>query len=83
MTQAFGIDTSIVVRLVTGRPPEIFNRCVNRLEQLVAEQGTELFASCQVIGEAYVSVQHHYGISKLEARRALVKLLRSGLVAPV
>jgi predicted nucleic acid-binding protein len=81
MTQAFGIDTSIVVRLVTGQPVEIFERCSQRLQELVVEKGAEVFASNQVIGEAYVSLQHHYGVSKLEARRSLAKLLRSGLVA--
>jgi predicted nucleic acid-binding protein len=83
MTQAFGIDTSIVVRLVTGQPVEIFERCVDRLEHLVVENGAEIFASNQVIGEAYVSVQHHYGISKSEVSRSLVSLLRSGLVTPL
>ncbi len=82
MTRRFGIDTSVLVRLVTGVPEADFDYCVARLSALVEEDG-ELFASNQVIGEAYVAVQHHYGVSKVDARAALVDVLRSGLVAPL
>jgi len=81
MTRRYGIDTSILVRLLTGDPPEIFERCVAGLGEL-AEEGCEVFASNQVIGEAYVAVQHHYGVSKVEARSGLADVLRSGLVGP-
>jgi DNA-binding FadR family transcriptional regulator len=30
-----------------------------------------------------VALQHHYGVSKAEARKALTSVLRSGLVAPL
>ena len=82
MTRRFGIDTSVLVRLVTGVREADFDYCVARMSVLVGEGG-ELFASNQVIGEAYVAVQHHYGASKLDARAALVDVLRSGLVAPL
>lgn len=80
MTRRLGIDTSILVRLVTGRPQSEFDACVRRLGAMV-EEGCELFASNQVIGEAYVAIQHHYGVSKAETRKALRAVLRSGLVA--
>ena len=41
-----------------------------------------LFASYMVIGEAYVALQHHYGVSKPDAKAALRSVLGSGLVAP-
>jgi predicted nucleic acid-binding protein len=82
MTQRFGIDTSILVRLLTGDPEEGFERCVAKLTALV-EADAEVFASNQVIGEAYIAVQHHYGVSKPEARDALTSVLKSGLVAPL
>ena len=63
-----GIDTSVLVRLVTGQPPNLFTLCVERLSALSAEDA-EIFASNQVIGEAYVALQHHYGVSKEDARR--------------
>jgi predicted nucleic acid-binding protein len=42
-----------------------------------------VFASNQVIGEAYIALQHHYGVSKPDARTALASVLSSGLVAPL
>ncbi len=82
MTRRYGIDTSVLVRLVTGTPPDAYSRCVERLHALVGS-GAEIFASNQVIGEAFVAVQHHYGVSAVDARAELSKALRSGLVAPM
>ena len=82
MTRRFGIDTSILVRLLTGDPEEGFRQCVAALTALV-EGGAEVFASNQVVGESYVAVQHHYGVSKGEARSALTNVLKSGLVSPL
>lgn len=83
MTASYGIDTSILVRLLTGDPEDGFQRCVSALTALVEDAGAEVFASNQVIGEAYVALQHHYGVSKDDARAALVSVLRSGLVGPL
>ena len=63
MTRRYGIDTSVLVRLLTRQPPQDFAYCISRLRELV-EDGSEIFASNQVIGETYVAVQHHYGISR-------------------
>ena len=82
MTRRFGIDTSVLVRLVTGDPEAGFQHCVRRIGSLI-DEGCEVFASNRVIGEAYVAVQHHYGVSKTDARSALHAALRSGLVAPL
>ena len=79
---SIGIDTSILVRLVTGQPPDLFALCVDRLSALCAADG-EIFASNQVIGEAYVTLQRHYGVSKADARVQLRTTLTSGLVAPL
>ena len=79
MIRRYGIDTSVLVRLMTNRPAENTAYCVNQLAALV-EGGAEVFASNQAIGEAYVAVQHHYGVSKTDARTALLRALRSGLV---
>jgi predicted nucleic acid-binding protein len=83
MTARFGIDTSILVRLATGDPEDGFEYCVRKLTALVERDDAEVFASNQVIGEAYVALQHHYGVSKRDARAALGSVLRSGLVAPL
>jgi len=83
MNPRFGIDTSILVRLVSGDPEELYEQCVQRLSDLVQTQGAELFASNQVIGEAYIALQHHYGVTKSEARGGLASVLQSGLVSPL
>ena len=84
MKPRYGIDTSILVRLLTGDPAKDFDKTVRALEVLLKQDpATAVFASNQVIGEAYIAVQHHYGVSKAEARAALLAVLSSGLVAPL
>ena len=76
-----GIDTSVLVRLVTGEPRDLYTHCVEELSHLV-ERGVDVLASNQVIGEAYVTLQHHYGTRKEDARMALLRAFESALVAP-
>ena len=83
MIRRYGIDTSVLVRLITRDPEKDFEYCVRKLRALVDEQGGEIFVSNQVVGEAYVAVQHHYGVSKAAARASLLDALRSGLVSPL
>ena len=82
MTGRFGIDTSVLVRLTTREPEAEFLRCVEELRALL-EGGAEIVASNQVIGEAYVAVQHHYRVTKAAARATLLDVLESGMVAPL
>ena len=82
MTRRYGIDTSVLVRLITAQPPDAFAYCLEKLREL-EESGAEVFASNQVIGESYVTVQHHYGVDGDDVRTALVGALQSGLVAPL
>ncbi len=83
MTQRYGIDTSVLVRLITHLPEAESRRCQAELTRMVEQERAELFASNQVIGEAYISVQHHFGVSKADARAALTGALTSGLIAPL
>ena len=83
MTPRFGIDTLVLVRLAVGEPERDFQRCLEALRALVEDEGREIFASNQVIGEAYVAIQHHYRVSDDDARNALIDVLTSGLVAPL
>ncbi len=75
-----GIDTSILMRLVTGEPQDLYTHCVEGLSHLV-ERGVGVVASNQVIGEAYVTLQHHFGAGKVDARDALIAVFESGLVS--
>jgi predicted nucleic acid-binding protein len=51
MTPRFGIDTSVLVRLVTGEPQAEFERCVEMLRSLIEDDGAEIVVSNQVVGE--------------------------------
>lgn len=82
MARRCGIDTSILVRLTTGEPAQDFDRIVAALTHLVEVEQVALFASHMVIGEAYIALQHHYAVSKPDAKAALRSVLTSGLVAP-
>ena len=80
--QLIGIDTSVLVRLVTGLPAGAHSECVERLSSLI-DEGAEILASNQVIGETYIVLQHHYGATKKHARKELHNTLTSGLVSPL
>ena len=47
------------------------------------QDNAEIYVSSQVTREAYIAVQHHYGVSKSAARAALVSVFTSGLIAPL
>lgn len=83
MTPRYGIDTSVLVRLVTGHPEPSFEYSLTALRALIENGETEIFASNQNIGEAFAAIQHHYRISKVETRSGLLDVLQSGLVAPL
>ena len=83
MALRYGVDTSVLVRLVTRDPHDDYERCVSRLATLVEDQGYEILASNQAIGEAYAALMHHYDITKANARATLIDVLTSGLVAPL
>ena len=83
MTPRFGIDTSILVRLLTGKPEQLYAPCLSALRALIEGQGAQILVSNAVVGEAYIAVQHHYGVSKVDARTGMLKVLRSGLVSPL
>jgi predicted nucleic-acid-binding protein len=83
MSARYGIDTSILVRLVTGLPVTDFEETLQTLSNMVEKQGAQLHASSMVIGETYIALQHHYGVSKSDARLGLSQALTSGLIKPV
>ncbi len=84
MSLRYGIDTSVFVRLLTGDPEADYRRTVKAFEKrLEAEPQAEFFVSNQVIGEAYIALQHHYGIDKSAAKAGLRDVLTSGLCSPL
>lgn len=83
MIRNYGIDTSVLLRLVTGDPDASFKDSVAALGRLVQQKNAVIAASNQVIGEAYIALQHHYGLTKQEARDDLATVMKCGLVAPL
>ena len=70
-----GLDTSVVLRLLTGTPEDLAQRALAEVQQRVA-QGGALLVSDLVVTEAYFALQHHYGMPKAEALALLAGFLR-------
>lgn len=79
---AYGIDTSIFVRVLTGLPAADYQATVKRLAAIRASQPEHITVANIVIAEAYAVLQHHYALSKADARAALLSALTSGLLEP-
>jgi len=83
-TPVYGIDTSVFVRLLTGHPQADFDATVSAIQKLLEfNPGAELVVSNQVIGEAYITLQFHYGISKSDAKQGIRTLLSEGVISPL
>ena len=76
-----GLDTSVVVRLLWGEPVDQALVAKAFVENAAAK-GLRLVVSDLVIAESYFSLQHHYGVSKDDALKGILKLLESRLVEP-
>ena len=72
-----GLDTSVVLRLLTGAPPA---QAQAALEWLLVQRanGIVLTVSDLVISEIYYALQHHFRVPKQEALDKLAAFLGSG-----
>ncbi len=66
----FGLDTSVVLRLLTGQPQELAARALARYQDGISA-GDSFYVSDIVASEVYYAIQHHYGKTKEEALTAL------------
>lgn len=66
----FGLDTSVVVRIVSGLPEDDARLVGERLSKDIFN-GTVFSVSPLVLSEAYYALQHHYGFTKAEAISSL------------
>lgn len=82
MIKRYAIDTSILVRLLTGHPAEEYEALKRTLDGLL-QNGARLCVTSMVVGEAYVALQHHYKFEKRTAREALYELFSSRYVNPI
>lgn len=65
----------------TGYPASV--ETLAKLSALVEDEAAEICVANQVIAQAYIAVQHHFGVFRNDARAGLFEVLRSGLVAPL
>jgi len=69
----YGLDTSVVLRLLTGEPQELAIPAVRRVTALL-DKGEVCVIGDLVIAEAYYALQFHYKMPKSEALAALLRL---------
>lgn len=76
-----GLDTSVLLRLLTGEPEPLAAVAARRVEDSL-RAGDTVLVSDLVVSEAYFALQHHFGLSKAQAIEVLREFLReSGAVA--
>lgn len=83
MIPRFGVDASILLRMITAHPSSTFRAVRDRLVSLVRETDAAVFASNHVIGETYLALVHCYGVDRQDARTGIRSVLTSGLIAPI
>ena len=66
----FGLDPSVVLRLLTGEPSELATHALERYQQGIAN-GDDFAVGDVVAAETYYALQHHYNKTKEEALAAL------------
>lgn len=77
-----GLDSSVVIRLLTGEPGDQAQRALEEFEKAI-HRGDELLVSDLVVSEVYFALQHHYGVPKAEALALLAKFLKESGVHPL
>jgi predicted nucleic acid-binding protein len=76
---SLGLDTSVVLRLLTGQPATEARLARARVERAYAARERVLVTDL-VLAEAYFALHYHYGIPKEEARSHLRRMANSGVV---
>ena len=76
-----GLDTSVVLRLLTGEPQPQALAAKAFLES-ATQAGTTVLMSDMVVAESYFALHFHYGVPKRDALQALLDFLTSGWVQP-
>ena len=62
----YGLDTSVVLRIVTGEPAALADKVDERIGELL-DLGETFFIGNLACEESYFALQHHYGKTKQEA----------------
>ena len=70
-----GLDTSFVLRLLTGAPEAQASLALKEMQALL-ERGATLVVSDMVASEVYFALQHHYSVPKSEALSLISQFLK-------
>lgn len=70
-----GLDTSIVVRLLIGEPPDQAAAARRLLDEKSTRRAPSAAVSDLVVGEAYFALRHHYSVPHARAVAALRALV--------
>ena len=76
----FGMDTSYLLRLLTGQPTDLAQAALSRYQYAI-DSGDSFSVNDVVVTEAYYALQHHYGKSKEEAIAALRAISQDDSIA--
>ncbi len=80
--KAVGLDTSVVLRLLTGEPKSQASAALE-LVQTTHDQGMDVCVSDLVVTEVLFALQHHYDVPLTEAVETLAGFLRSPMITPI
>ena len=72
----YGLDTSVVVRIISGLPEGAAEKVGQRIAADIAD-GEVFTVSALVLSEAYFALQHHYAFTKEEALQSLIAFSRT------
>ena len=72
----YSLDTSFVIRLLTGEPTSLFKLAAGFLDK-AASQGDRLYLDNLVLAESYFALQFHYHFSKNDALDSLKLLVKN------
>ena len=71
-----GLDTSAIVRIISGLPEGAAEKVGQRIAADIAD-GEVFTVSALVLSEAYFALQHHYAFTKEEALQSLIAFSRT------
>lgn len=68
-----GLDTSVLLRLLTNEPPALARKVLDRFQDGL-DRGDSYYVNDIVVSETYYALQHHYRKTKEEAIAGLKAL---------
>jgi len=77
----YGLDTSVIVRLLTGEPLSQALAAKTFVEQAAA-RGDKLIVSDMVVAEVYFALHTHFKVPKADAPHIILRLFEDRLIEP-